>query len=182
MDFGASGKNAPDARDHLCRHLSRHRHRCKPGHSGGRARDLPKLTPRLRTYISIAQALAGSLDSTTIYRVHLASRKLTALVYPDFDTSALPRLAERTKVDLRTGEVFVFDHRVDGRVSVMMDKSLYMAGDEERYPDQAKFESDLRNLFGDRLSTLPFAKAAPKIMKAGLKPPYQVTGSIFWRP
>ncbi|QUS37102.1 DNA phosphorothioation-associated putative methyltransferase [Falsirhodobacter algicola] len=136
------------------------------------ARDLPKLTPRLRTYISVAQALAGSLDNTTIYRVHLASRKLTALVYPDFDTSALPRLSERTKVDLCTGEVIVFDHQADGRVSVMMEKSLYMAGDEKRYRDQAKFELDLRSLFGDRLSTLTFAEAAPMIMKAGLKLPY----------
>lgn len=59
------------------------------------ARDLPRLTSRLRTYIGIAQTLAGTLDSTTIYRVHLASRKLTALLYPDFDTSALPRLSSR---------------------------------------------------------------------------------------
>ena len=136
------------------------------------ARDLPKLTPRLRTYIGIAQTLAGTLDSTTIYRVHLASRKLTALVYPDFDTSALPRLSDRTKVDLRTGEVTVFDHQADGRVSVLMEKSRYMAGNEDRYEDQSNFDSAMRNLFGDCLSTLPFAEVAPAMIRAGLKPPY----------
>lgn len=168
FDAGDAAAVAKDAHSHAAAGIGH----LADGKYQVHARDLSKLTPRLRTYISVAQALAGSLDSTTIYRVHLASRKLTALVYPDFDTSALPRLSERTKVDLRTGEVTVFDHRVDGRVSVMMNKSLYMAGDEERYRDQAKFESDLRSLFGDRLSTLPFAEAAPTIMKAGLKLPY----------
>ncbi|MGY6409431.1 MAG: DNA phosphorothioation-associated putative methyltransferase [Alkalilacustris sp.] len=136
------------------------------------ARDLPRLSPRLRTYIGIAQTLAGTLDSTTIYRVHLASRKLTALVYPDFDRSALPRLSERTKVDLRTGEVTVFDHQADGRVSVLMEKSHYMTGNEERFRDQSSFDLALRDLFGDRLQTLPFAEAAPAMIKAGLRPPY----------
>ena len=136
------------------------------------ARDLSKLSSRLRTYIGIAETLAGTLDSTTIYRVHLVSRKLTALVYPDFDTSAFPRLSERTKVDLRTGEVIVFDHQSDGRVSVLMEKSIYMMGDEERYPEQVKFDSALRDLFGERISTVPFVTAAATMMKAGLRPPY----------
>jgi DNA phosphorothioation-associated putative methyltransferase len=136
------------------------------------ARDLPRLSPRLRTYIGIAQTLAGTLDSTTIYRVHLASRKLTALVYPDFDTSALPRLAERTKVDLRTGEVAVFDHKVDGRVSVLMEKSKYMIGKEERYEDQSAFELALRDLLGDRLPSLSFLEVARAMIKADLRPPY----------
>lgn len=136
------------------------------------ARDLPRLSPRFRTYIGIAETLAGALDCTTIYRVHLASRKLTSLVYPDFDTSAFPRLSERTKVDLRTGEVDVFDHQSDGRVSVLMEKSLYMTGKEERYHEQVKFESALRDLFGERLSTVPFMTAAAAMMRAGLRPPY----------
>lgn len=136
------------------------------------ARDLPKLTPRLRTYIGIAQTLAGTLDGTTIYRVHLASRKLTALLYSDFATSALPRLSVRTKVDLRTGEVAVFDHQADGRVSVLMEKSRYMVGNEDRYEDQSNFDSAIRNLFGDSLSTLPFAEVATAIIRAGLRLPY----------
>lgn len=136
------------------------------------ARDLPRLTSRLRTYIGIAQTLAGTLDSTTIYRVHLASRKLTALLYPDFDTSALPRLSERTKIDLRTGEVNVFDHQADGRVSVLMEKSRYMAGNEDRYEDQSNFDSAMRIHFGDCLSALPFAEVAPAMIRVGLRPPY----------
>lgn len=136
------------------------------------ARDLPKLTPRLRTYIGIAQTLAGTLDGTTIYRVHLASRKLTALLYPDFATSALPRLSERTKVDLRTGEVSIFNHQSDGRVTVLMEKSVYMIEEDERYVDQVKFELELRHLFRDSISNIPFNEVAHAIIKAGLKLPY----------
>ncbi len=136
------------------------------------ARDLPKLTPRLRTYIGIAQTLAGTLDSTTIYRVHLASRKLTALLYPDFATSALPRLSERTKIDLRTGDVSIFNHQSDGRVSVLMDKSVYMIEEDERYLDQLKFELALRQLFRDPTENISFTEVAHAMIKAGLKLPY----------
>lgn len=136
------------------------------------ARDLAKLTPRLRTYIGIAKTLAGTLDSTTIYRVHLASRKLTALYYPDFDSSALPRLSGRTKIDLRTGEVTVFDHQSDGRVSVLLEKSRYMHKSDEKHEVQKKFDASLRMLFGDRISNLTFIEIASTMMKAGLKSPY----------
>ena len=168
FDAGDAEALAKDAQSHAMAGL---------GHLSGdkyqvHARDLPSLTSRLRTYISIAQTLAGTLDNTTIYRVHLASRKLTALVYPDFDASALPRLSDRTKVDLRTGEVTVFDHQTDGRVSVLMEKSRYMAGNEGRYEDQSNFDSAMRNLFGDSLSTLPFAEVAPAMIRAGLRPQY----------
>lgn len=168
FDAGDAEALAKDAQSHAMAGL---------GHLSGdkyqvHARDLPRLTSRLRTYISIAQTLAGTLDNTTIYRVHLASRKLTALVYPDFDARALPRLSDRTKVDLRTGEVTVFDHQTDGRVSVLMEKSRYMAGNEGRYEDQSNFDSAMRNLFGDCLSTLPFAEVAPAMIRAGLRPPY----------
>lgn len=134
--------------------------------------DLPKLTPRLRTYIGIAQTLAGSLDQTTIYRIHIESRKLTALVYADFNSSPLPRLSVRTKVDLRTGEVEVFDHQSAGRVSILLGKSHYMSRDDERYGVQAKFDDSLRSAIGDRLSKLPFVEVASMMIKAGLKPPY----------
>jgi len=136
------------------------------------ARDLPKLTPRLRTYIGIAQTLAGTLDSTTIFRVHLASQKLTALLYPDFDTSALPRLSERIKIDLRTGDVANFNHQSEGRVSVLMAKSVYMSKEDGRYLDQLRFESELRRLFGDPIESIPFSEVAHAMIKAGLKLPY----------
>jgi DNA phosphorothioation-associated putative methyltransferase len=168
FDAGDAEALAADARAHAIAgvgHLSDSKYQVH-------ARDLPKLTPRLRTYIGIAQTLAGTLESTTIYRVHLASRKLTALCYPDFNASALPRLSERTKIDLRTGEVTVFNHQSDGRVSVLLEKSHYMDRWDEKYEVQKRFDASLRMLFGDRISNLTFIEIASTMMKAGLKSPY----------
>lgn len=136
------------------------------------SRDVARLSPRMRTYIGIAETIAGSLGDTTIYRIHLLSKKLTALVYPEFDAHALPRLAKRTKIELQTGEVFVFDHQDQGRVSVLMEKSLYMKIDEERYEAQANFDAKVRDIFGDRLRTLPFAEVASEMIRVGLRLPY----------
>ena len=168
FDAGNAEALAKDAQSHAIAGL---------GHLSGdkyqvHARDLPRLSPRLRTYIGIAKTLAGTLESTTIYRVHLESRKLSALVYPDFNSSPLPRLSERTKVDLSTGEVTVFDHTVEGRVNVLLDKAKYMVGNEEEYENQVAFELALRSLVGDRLPSLPFMEVARAMMKAKLKLPY----------
>lgn len=136
------------------------------------ARDVERLSPRLRTYIGIGQTVAGSLEGTTLYRIHLSSKKLSALFYPDFETSALPRLSERTKINLLNGDVTVFDHQSDGRVSALMEKSHYMTGDEERYDDQLAFELALHNHFGDKLALIPFARVASGMIRAGLALPY----------
>src|SRR5690606_11020469 len=99
-------------------------------------------------------------------------QKLTALLYPDFDTSALPRLSERIKIDLRTGDVANFNHQSDGRVSVLMAKSVYMSKEDGRYLDQLRFESELRRLFGDPIESIPFSEVAHAMIKAGLQLPY----------
>jgi hypothetical protein len=119
--------------------------------------------------------LVGSLETTTIYRVHLGSPKLTALVYPDFDTSALPRLSERTKVDLQGNDVQIYDHTGEGRASVLTDKSRYMSGDEERYQDQVAFDRALRDLFGEGLARVPHWALMDGMRKAGIEPPYLST-------
>lgn len=168
FDAGDAEALAKDAQSHAMAGL---------GHLSGdkyqvHARDLPSLTSRLRTYISIAQTLAGTLEDTTIYRVHLASRKLTALIYTDFDTSALPRLSERTKLDLRTGDVAIFNHQSEGRVSVLINKSVFMTQEDERYFDQLEFESTIRQRFEYPIEDIPFIEVARAMIKAGLKFPY----------
>ena len=53
-----------------------------------------------------------------------------------------------------------------------MEKSRYMVGNEDRYEGQSNFDSAIRNLLGDYLSTLPFAEVATAIIRAGIKLPY----------
>lgn len=168
FDAGDAEALARDAQDHAAAGV---------GYLAGdkflvHARDLERLSPRLRTYVGIGETLAGSLESATLYRIHLISRKLTALTYPDFETRAIPRLSERIKIDLRTGDVDIFDHDTKGRVSVLLCKSRFMSGAEDRYSEQVAFDREVVRAVGDDVDAVPFAVAADAMLKAGLRPPY----------
>lgn len=156
-----------DAQNHVASgigHLARERFQVH-------VRDVERLSPRLKTYLGIGQTLAGSLDATTLFRFHLASRKLTALCYPDFETSAMPRLMKRIKIGMATGDVEIFDHSITGRVSVLLGKSRFMSGKEEQYADQVAFDREVALAVNEDIDAVSFAAAADAILKAGLRPP-----------
>lgn len=79
----------------------------------------------LRTLIACAELLYGNLREADIVKIHKNSGKVTFLSYAGFDSALLPKLTLRTKVNLRTQHVEVFDHAADGQV-------LYF---KERYID-----------------------------------------------
>lgn len=135
------------------------------------ARDLDRLGSRLQTYIGIGTVLAGALDDTTIFQVHIASRKLSALSYPDFATSAIPRLSTRTRIDFRTGDVAVVDHTKDGRVQILTGKSCFMPGDAPSYAAQKTFDAALAEAAGGDLEHLSFAEIARILMDAKISIP-----------
>ena len=85
------------------------------------------LPPVLRTFVACAELLYGNLREADIVKIHKHSGKATFLAYTDFDSSLLPKLTMRTKVNLRTQRVEVFDHSGDGQL-------LYF---KERYIDPA---------------------------------------------
>jgi DNA phosphorothioation-associated putative methyltransferase len=69
-----------------------------------------ELPVRLRAYVALAERLAGDLSEATLLRIHINSRKLTALTYADFETSVLPRLMTRVKVEFDTFNVSIINH------------------------------------------------------------------------
>jgi DNA phosphorothioation-associated putative methyltransferase len=79
----------------------------------------------LRTFIACAELLYGTLQEADILKIHKHSGKVTFLTYFEFESSLLPRLTLRTKVNVRTQRVEVFDHTGDGQL-------LYF---KERYID-----------------------------------------------
>lgn len=81
----------------------------------------------LRAFIACAELLYGNLFEADILKLHKHSGKLTFLSYVEFESSLLPKLTMRTKVNLRTQRVEVFDHSGDGQL-------LYF---KERYIDPA---------------------------------------------
>jgi len=70
----------------------------------------------LRAIVAAAGVLFGDVLEADIVRIHKYSAKVTFLQYPEFETTLLPDLRLRTKVNLRTGAVDVFDHSQDGQM------------------------------------------------------------------
>jgi DNA phosphorothioation-associated putative methyltransferase len=82
-----------------------------------------RLPTVLRTFIACAELLYGDIHQADILRVHKFSGKVTFLTYTDFETT-LPKLASRTRVNLRTVQVDVFDHTGEGQLLYFKERFL----------------------------------------------------------
>ena len=103
---------------------------------------LPRL---LRIYVGAAEQLLGSADDFNLVKIHIRSGKVTFLRYEDFDSSPLPLLIERVKVNLRDQEIDFFDY-----VEPYTPSPLYWKGEviDESFPDfkkQLGFDRRLRS-------------------------------------
>lgn len=104
-------------------------------------RDLARLPAVLRCYAGCAERFAGGLEGADVLKFHLASGKLTALRYSDFQRALLPRLETRTKIDLRAQRIQVFDHFADDQR--LLFKSRLMDRHDPDYERQAVFDAQL---------------------------------------
>lgn len=104
----------------------------------------------LRTLLACAELLYGDINEADVVRIHKFSGKVTLLTYPDLQSKLLPQLAIRTKVDLRTARVDVFDHTSDRQL-------LYF---KERYLDADDPERERLLLFSDKLRSLGVSDSA----------------------
>jgi DNA phosphorothioation-associated putative methyltransferase len=134
---------------------------------------LPELSVRLRGYVALAERLVGDLSETNLLKVHINSRKLTALTYKDFESSSLPRLMNRVKVDFDTFDVSVIDHSAKDDVRLLYFKSRYMTDDDPRRAAQQAFDQEVLSL-----NVLNFANEGPNfrefaqaLLRAGVKIP-----------
>ena len=103
---------------------------------------LPQL---LRIYVGAAEQLLGSADDFNLIKIHIRSGKVTFLRYEDFNSSPLPLLIERVKVNLRDQEIDFFDY-----VEPYTPSPLYWKGEviDESFPDfkkQLGFDRRLRS-------------------------------------
>ena len=132
-----------------------------------------ELSVRLRGYVALAERLAGDLSETTLLRIHINSRKLTALTYADFETSFLPRLMTRVKVEFDTFDVSIIDHSAENDVRLLYLKSRHMTETDPRRAAQKAFDHEVLDL-----NTLNFSNEGPSfrefaqtLLKAGVKIP-----------
>ncbi|MEP4624767.1 MAG: DNA phosphorothioation-associated putative methyltransferase [Tateyamaria sp.] len=134
---------------------------------------LQDLSIRLRGYVALAERLSGDLSETNLLRIHIYSRKLTALTYADFETSFLPRLTTRVKVEFDNFDVSIIDHSADNDVRLLYLKSRYMPETDPRRPAQKAFDQEVLDL-----NTLSFSNEGPSfrefaqtLLKAGVRIP-----------
>lgn len=137
------------------------------------AHRLQDLSVRLRGYVALAERLSGDLSETNLLRIHIYSRKLTALTYADFETSFLPRLMTRVKVEFDSFDVSIIEHSADNDVRLLYLKSRYMLETDPRRPAQKAFDQEVLDL-----NTLSFSNEGPSfrdfaqtLLKAGVRIP-----------
>lgn len=90
-----------------------------------------RLPTVLRTLIACAELLYGDMHGANILKIHKFTAKVTFLTYADFETATLPVLVKRTRVNLRTVQVDVFNHAADGQLLYFKERFLD-ADDPER--------------------------------------------------
>jgi DNA phosphorothioation-associated putative methyltransferase len=98
----------------------------------------------VRTFIACAELLYGNLHEADILKIHKHSGKVTFLTYADFESSLLPRLTLRAKVNLRTQRVDAFDHSGDGQLLYF--KERYIDPSDPQYPRLREISESLMKI------------------------------------
>ena len=110
------------------------------------ARDLPRLPVTMRGYVAVGQRLAGDLSDATLFKIHIPSKKLTALYFPDFDASPLPRLEKRVKIEFPAFDVQMIDHTAQGQVKLLYLRSDFLPENHPHYNAQKEFDQKVRSI------------------------------------
>jgi DNA phosphorothioation-associated putative methyltransferase len=105
-----------------------------------------RLPPALRCYVGCAAKLYGDVETADLVKIHIRSGKLTLLFYDDFDSSPLPRLRERIKIDIRAQRIDFFDYSRRRVPQLLYLRSRFMADDQDGYQRQHAFDEALRGI------------------------------------
>jgi DNA phosphorothioation-associated putative methyltransferase len=136
-----------------------------PGHS------VPRLPPILRVYVGCAALLDDDHAAADLVKIHIRTGKVSFMKYNDFAGLPLPRLVKRTKINLRTQAIQTFEYGKEFEPPILYLKSRYMNEEDELYPEQVRFDEELRRIvdvagFGPSLGMLALAlKKARKSIK-----------------
>ncbi len=122
---------------------------------------LDELPVILRIYVECAARLYGNPREADLIKIHLHSRKLTFHYYKDFDTTALPELLTRIKIDLKRLFVSVIDHTTGPEHQLLFFKERFLAKDHPDRPKLDRFSAKLRKL-GLREETIGYGPTKEK--------------------
>jgi DNA phosphorothioation-associated putative methyltransferase len=105
-----------------------------------------RLPPELRCYAGCASKLYGDIDAADLVKIHVRSGKLTLQFYDEFESSPLPRLRERIKINMREQRIDFFTYSADRESQLLFLKSRYMSSDQPGYEQQKAFDASLVGL------------------------------------
>jgi DNA phosphorothioation-associated putative methyltransferase len=90
----------------------------------------------LRIFVGCANVLAGELPEANIVKINRKEKKVSFLVYPNFDDSAHPALAQSIKVNLQNRFVDIYDYFDSNNPPILHRKELFV---DREYPNREKF-------------------------------------------
>ena len=102
-----------------------------------------RLPSVLRAYVHCGLNLYGDLSAVDLVKIHLGSSKLSLMSYEDFETSPLPKLKQRIKLNLRTTDIDVFNYGGEFPAQYLYGKSKYINEEYPNYSEQIAFEEQL---------------------------------------
>jgi DNA phosphorothioation-associated putative methyltransferase len=107
---------------------------------------LERLPTLLRVYVACATLLCGDVSEFDLIKIHIRSGKVTLLKYEDFETSPLPRLVQRIKVNLRDHDLDVFSYGEAYAPTLLYYKSRFINEEFPYFAEQVAFEAAVEQL------------------------------------
>lgn len=106
-----------------------------------------RLPALLRAYIACGLILWESMSEVQLVKIHIGSGKLTLMEFEDFDTSPVPALCRRIKVNVRRQDYDLFDYgSPEYPKPLLYRKSRYLNEDSAGYAEQLAFDETLDSL------------------------------------
>jgi DNA phosphorothioation-associated putative methyltransferase len=98
----------------------------------------------LRVYVDCGLRLWDATSEVQLVKIHIGSGKLTLLEFDDFETSPMPMLRRRIKVNLRRLDYDIFEYgSAQYPKTILLNKSRYLHEDQEGYAEQLAFDEEL---------------------------------------
>lgn len=105
---------------------------------------LERMPVLLRAYVGCGLVIWESMSDVHIVKIHIGSGKLSFLEFEDFDSTPLPLLKRRVKINLRTQDYDVFEYgSVQYPSTILYRKSNFMHEDMPGYAEQLSFDESL---------------------------------------
>ena len=136
-----------------------------------------RLPAILRVYVACGLVLWDSISEVQLVKIHIGSSKLSLMEFDDFDSSPLPTLRKRVKVNLRKLDYRIFDYgSLEHPKPLLYFKSRYLHEEHAGYSDQLAFDEILslsgcvdRDDYGPAADTLNALLSSKRLEVDGMR-------------